>query len=90
MILEPSDNFIINYNKFIKYFFPKFEIIANDKKEESVLLSITIPLRIAAKLCKKFGYKKEDFLSAASGNFDLENNSEIKREKIKQINSNLN
>jgi uncharacterized membrane protein len=65
----------ISYHDTINEFEPFFEdfIEENGQSESSVFIAISVALRIAAKLCKKFKIKKENFTEAANVNYELEN-----------------
>lgn len=73
MINDLSDEFIFNYNRHINKIVPIFRRIADNESEENVFMTVSVAFRIAAKLCRIYGYSREEFLSAAIGNYDLEN-----------------
>lgn len=90
MILDLSKDFIFNYNKHVSTLISKFDQIIKNKSEENVFMAISVALRIAAKLSRKYGFDKEAFMDAASGNFDLENGENIEYINIKQTDYTLN
>lgn len=83
MILNLSNNFIHTYNKYVSQLFPKFNEIQSEEESETKFMCISVALRIAAKLSKKYGYSKESFMDAANGNYDLECQQEIKSVELK-------
>jgi len=82
MILNLSNNFIRTYNKYVSQLLPKFNEIQSEDKTDTDFMCVSVALRIAAKLSKKFGYSKDAFMEAADGNYDLEN--EIKTTEKKE------
>lgn len=79
MITDLSNEFISEYNKNLNKLMPFFSRISNKNTEENRFMSIALALRIAAKLCQRFGYSKEAFIDAANGNFDLEHNEIVQK-----------
>lgn len=65
----------IQFHSTMNEFEPFFEdfIIENKYIESAVFTAISVALRIAAKLCKKFNVNKINFIDAAKVNFDMEN-----------------
>ena len=65
----------ISFHSTMNEFEPFFEdyINENSKSEAAVFTAVSVALRIAAKLCKKFNVNKINFIDAAKVNFDMEN-----------------
>ena len=65
----------ISFHSTMNEFEPFFEdyIDENNKSEAAIFTAVSVALRIAAKLCKKFNVNKINFVDAAKVNFDLEN-----------------
>ena len=72
MINELSDDFVLSYNKHLAKLNPYFNKITKTSSEENVFMAISVALRLAAKVAIKYGYARDAFISAATGNFDLE------------------
>lgn len=65
----------ITYNDTMNEFEPFFDDFVEENKgsESSVFIAISVALRIAAKLCKKFNVNKSAFVEAANVNYEMEN-----------------
>ncbi len=85
MISNISDEFVFSYNKHLTKLTPYFNKITRKPSEENVFMAISVALRIAAKLCQKHKFDKDAFISAAIGNYDLEE-EEVQKKPSKELN----